>query len=213
VVGARANPPEGFSSVAEIGRADPVVETTVTRFGVLAQAQEWGQVASSSSKIGQKTYRLAGIVCGIVLISFTGLVLYSITARYFFSAPPMWGEDIPKLLFVWMSFIGAGFAYLFGFNIRMTGLITKVPRQPRRVIEFLMHLAIVVMLCVILWYSLPVLQLSSRHTVLSTGLPDILTYLPLPLGCLLLMANEIVRLVRIARGGVDDSGSDPHEAL
>lgn len=170
-------------------------------------------MASSSSGRGKLTYRIAGIVCGIVLISFTGLVLYSITARYFFSAPPMWGEDIPKLLFVWMSFIGAGFAYLFGFNIRMTGLIERVPRQPRRVIEFLMHLTIVAMLCVILWYSLPILKLSSRHTVLSTGLPDILTYLPLPLGCLLLMANEILRLVRIARGGVDGSGSDPHEAL
>ena len=171
-------------------------------------------MAVSSSKFGRATYQFAGIVCGVVLIAFTSLVLYSIIARYFFNAPPMWGEDIPKLLFVWMSFIGAGFAYLFGFNIRMTGIIDRVPRQPRRVIEFLMHLAIVVMLCVILWYSLPVLKLSARHTVLSTGLPDILTYLPLPLGCLLLMANEIVRLVRIARGGIDDtSGSDPHEAL
>ncbi|MBJ3776301.1 TRAP transporter small permease [Acuticoccus mangrovi] len=155
----------------------------------------------------------AGLVCGLVLITFTGLVLYSVAMRYFFHAPPIWGEDIPKLLFVWMSFIGAGFAYLFGFNIRMTVLIDKVPRNPRRVIEFVMHLSIVAMLLVILWYSQPILKLTARNTVLSTGLKDIWTYLPLPIACVLLLANEVWRLYRIARGEVDRSGQEADDAL
>lgn len=151
-----------------------------------------------------KLKHYSGMICGVVLIAFTGLILYSVAMRYFFHAPPIWGEDVPKLLFVWMSFVGAGFAYLFGYNIRMTGLIVRVPRGPRRVIEFLMHLSIVAMLVVIVWYSQPVLRLSARNTVLSTGLSDIWTYLPLPLGALLLMIGEIRHLVNIARGGTDD---------
>lgn len=123
--------------------------------------------------------------------------------RYFFHAPPLWGEDIPKLLFVWMSFIGAGFAYMFGLNIRMTTIIDKVPRNPRRLIEFVMHLCVVAMLLVILWYSMPILRLASRNTVLSTGLSDIWTYLALPAGTILLLINAFFRLYKIARGDID----------
>jgi TRAP-type transport system small permease protein len=157
--------------------------------------------------------RVAGIVCGIVLMLFTGLVLYSVMMRYLFHAPPLWGEDIPKLLFVWMSFVGAGFGYLFGFNIRMTTLIDRVPRNPRRVIEAAMHLMILAMLLVILWYSVPILQLASRNTVLSTGLSDIWTPLALPVGTVLLIANEIYRLYKIAIGGIDESGSNVGEVV
>ncbi len=149
----------------------------------------------------------AGMACGVVLIAFTGLILYSVGMRYFAHKPPIWGEDVPKLLFVWMSFLGAGFAYLFGYNIRMTGIIVRFPRTLRRAIEFAMHVAIVVMLVVIVWYSQPVLRLSAHNTVLSTGLSDIWTYLPLPLGALLLMVSEIRTLVHIARGGTDDPGA------
>jgi TRAP-type transport system small permease protein len=155
----------------------------------------------------------AEIACAVCLMTFTGLVAYSVFMRYFLHAPPMWGEDIPKLLFVWMSFVGAGVAYLLGFNIRMTTLIDKVPHQPRRVIEFVMHLLVVVMLLIILWYSQPILRLSARNTVLSTGLSDIWTYLALPLGAILLLINEIVILVKIARGGIDSTNSDTEEHI
>jgi len=162
------------------------------------------------------THRLrtgAGLACGVILIAFTGLVLYSVVMRYFFSAPPMWGEDIPKLMFVWLSFIGAGVAYLSGANIRMTLLIDRVPKGPRRVIEFSMHILVVIMLLVILWYSQPILKLTARNTALSTGLSDIWTYLALPLGCVLLLINEVIRLVRIARGGIDNEASDTNDAM
>lgn len=73
---------------------------------------------------------------------FAALVLYSVIMRYFFSAPPMWGEDVPKLMFVWMIFIGAGFAYLSGVNIRLTFFIDKVAHGPRRLIELTMHFGV-----------------------------------------------------------------------
>jgi len=147
-----------------------------------------------------------GLISGAALIVFTGLVLYSIVMRYFFSAPPMWGEEIPKLLFVWMIFIGAGFAYLSGANIRMTAVIELVPRGPRRTIELVMHLLIVVMLLVILWYSVPIITLTSRFNSLATGLSQAWTFWALPIGACLLLVNEAYRIWRILKGHVDEPG-------
>lgn len=152
-----------------------------------------------------------GAVAGVVLVAFTGLVLYSVVMRYFFSRPPIWGEEVPKLLFVWMIFIGAGFAYLSGANIRMTVLIDRVPRGTRRMIELAMHLCVLVMLGVILWYSQPILRLTSGSTSLATGLANSWTYWPLPLGACLLIVNELRVLWHLLRGGVDDLTGPGHE--
>jgi TRAP-type transport system small permease protein len=152
-----------------------------------------------------RKFRQAGaLLCGLVLTVFTGLVLYSVAMRYLFSAPPMWGEELPKLLFVWMIFIGAGLAYLSGQNIRMTALIEKVAAGPRRRIELAMHGFAVIILFAILWYSVPIIQLTARTNSLATGLPDAWTYVALPVGALLLLVHETLRIRRLLRGGVDE---------
>ena len=142
-------------------------------------------------------------VCGLVLIVFTGLVLYSVTMRYLFSAPPRWGEELPKLLFVWMIFVGAAFAHFAGINLRMTLLIDRVRSGPRRVIELVMHTLTLMMLLLILWYSIPIIQLTSRSTSLATGLNDSLTFWALPVGAGLLLVNQVWRIARMLRGEVD----------
>lgn len=148
--------------------------------------------------------RTGAMVCGLILTVFTGLVLYSVGMRYLFSRPPMWGEELPKLLFIWMIFLGAGFAYLSGQNIRMTAIIEAVPDRPRRMIELAMHLMVVGILLAILWYSQPILQLTARSTSLATGLSDWWKFIALPIGTLLLLVNEVWRIRRILSGHTDD---------
>jgi len=146
--------------------------------------------------------RAGALLCGALLIVFTGLVLYSVVMRYFFT-PPMWGEELPKLLFVWMIFLGAGFAYLSGQNIRMTALIDRVPTGPRRLIELCMYGLSIAILLMVLWYSVPILELTSGSVSLSTGLSDGWKFLALPVGALLLLVNAVWRISRILKGEVD----------
>jgi TRAP-type transport system small permease protein len=93
----------------------------------------------------------------------------------------------------------------------MTVLIDRVPRGPRRLIETAMHLCVLVMLGVILWYSQPILRLTSGSTSLATGLANSWTYWPLPLGACLLILNELRILWRLLRGGVDDMAGASHD--
>ena len=56
------------------------------------------------------------------------------------------------------------------------------------------------MLGTIVWYSLPILELASNKTVLSTGISDVWTYLPLMIGAVLMAGNELVRMVLAVTG-------------
>lgn len=148
--------------------------------------------------------QIGAVLCGAILTVFTGLVLYSVVMRYLFSAPPMWGEELPKLLFIWMIFLGAGFAYFAGLNLRVTVLIDRMPKAPRRGIELLMHLMVVAMLLLILWYSVPIIELTSRSVSLATGLSEGWKYWALPVGAVLLLINELWRIGRILQGHADE---------
>lgn len=147
--------------------------------------------------------RFFSYVCALLLVIFTALVLYSVGMRYFFHAPPLWGEDVPKLLFVWMTFLGGGACYLVGGNIRMTSIAEAMPRTLRRIIELLIHVGTLILLAVILWKSVPILQLSSRSTMLSTGWSNAWTFWALPCGALLFALHSVSRILRILAGGVD----------
>ena len=148
--------------------------------------------------------RAGAVFCGGLLTVFTGLVLYSVLMRYIFSAPPIWGEELPRLFFVWMIFLGAAFAYFSGQNIRMTAIIEKVPSRPRRMIELVMHGLAIVILVVILWYVSPILNLAARTQSIATGLSDWWKFVVLPVGVMLLLVHEVWRIARILRGHVDD---------
>lgn len=151
--------------------------------------------------------------CGSVLAAFTGLVLYSVTLRYFFNNPPIWGEDIPKLLFVWLSFVGGGLAYMLGYNIRMTSVVEKLPRKIQVAVELAMRLLTLAMLAVIIWYSIPIIELTSFKRVLSTGLSDQWTYIALPIGAILFACNEVVRIVLAVLGEHTEDDGAMHSGM
>ena len=148
-------------------------------------------------KAVQRTFEIA---CGVVLVIFTFLVLYSVATRYFFNNPPIWGEDVPKLLFVWLSFVGGALAYMLGYNIRMMSLVERFPKPLATAVELVMRTITLGMLGTIVWYSFPILELSSSKTVLSTGISEVWTNLPLVIGAVLMAGNELVRMALAATG-------------
>jgi TRAP-type C4-dicarboxylate transport system permease small subunit len=103
-----------------------------------------------------------------------------------------------------MIFLGAGFAYLSGQNIRMTFLIDRVARGPRRVIELIMYGLSIAILLMIFWYSVPIVELTSGSVSISTGLSDGWKFIALPVGALLLLVNAVWRFIRILKGAVDE---------
>ncbi len=145
----------------------------------------------------------------ILLIVLASTVFYSVVMRYVFNAAPLWAEEVPRLLFIWLSYAGIAVATKRGQNIRVTFFIEQLPAKGQLVLEIFMHFVVVIMLVVLFWNVWPIITLNLKGTMYSTGWNNAWFFFPLPISCALMFMYEmrwIIRAVREyrERGDFDD---------
>ena len=147
-----------------------------------------------------------------LMLTMTGTMVYVVTMRYFFNSPPLWGEDVPRVLFIWMVFITLGLAIKMGLNIRVTALTGALPRRTRLIVEATMHVLVLIFLVVLLVGAKPVIELNMGGRMLSTGWSNAVTSIPLAIGAAIAFAYQARALWLVVRalffGGPDPSGPD-----
>lgn len=141
-----------------------------------------------------------------LMLGLTGVILYAVVARYFFNAAPTWSEEVPRVLFLWVTYLAIAVAMKQDRSLRVTFLLDKLPPLAKLWLELFMHASIFVMLAFLLWHNVPVIQLNSNTRMLATQWSDALRYWPLSIGCVLMGLYQL-RLVartlaeyRTARG-------------
>ena len=136
---------------------------------------------------------------GLALLAMTAIMMYVVTMRYAFDRPPLWGEEVPRIIFIWLTFLSAGIAIRLNLNIAVVAVINKVPPEPRRLIRTVMHLLVLTLLVIMIWYSIPIVRLGLSGRMLSTGWSNAVFSLPIPIGCAIMLYYQTLRLVDLWR--------------
>lgn len=123
--------------------------------------------------------------CGAALIVvFAGLVVYVVASRYLFSSTPRWAEELPRLLLVWVTFIGAVSACARGTHFRAGLLQLMVPKgRLRSFILICAALASGLFFAILGLKGAELAQMTWDHKTTALDLPVGLFYLSLPLTC------------------------------
>jgi TRAP-type C4-dicarboxylate transport system permease small subunit len=129
-----------------------------------------------------------------LMLALTGVILYAVVARYFFNASPAWSDEVPRVLFLWSTYIGIALAAKRGQSLKVTFVLERLPPLARLWLEMFMHASIFVMLAFLLWHNIPVIELGRQTKMLATQWPDSVRFWPLSVGCVLIGLYQ-VRLV------------------
>lgn len=135
----------------------------------------------------------------LLMLGMTGVILYTVVARYFFNASPIWAEEVPRVIFLWLTYLAVAVAVRRGQSLRITVLLDKMPRLARLLVEVFMHLAILVMLGFLVWSNRPVIELNSQTRMLATQWADSVRYWPLTAGCVLIGIYQFRLLIKSIR--------------
>ncbi len=120
---------------------------------------------------------------GLVAV-FAVMVVYVVASRYLFSSTPRWAEELPRLLLVWLTFVGAISGFVRGSHFR-AGLLDLIslPTALRGVCRVLAGLATAAFLAVFLYTGAQLAEITWSHTTTALSLPVGLFYLALPVSC------------------------------
>jgi TRAP-type C4-dicarboxylate transport system permease small subunit len=144
-----------------------------------------------------------------LMLALTGVILYAVVARYFFNAAPIWSEEVPRVIFLWLTYLAVAVAVKRGQSLRVTFLLEKLAPLARLWLELAMHLSILAMLAFLLWHNIPVIELNRGSRMLATQWSDAVRYWPLSVGCVLI---GLYQLRLILRSVADYHGGQAHRA-
>lgn len=142
--------------------------------------------------------RLVHRVMAACLAVMALAVFVNVVLRYGFGGGVAASEELSRLLFIWMVFIGAAAAYPAGEHMAFTGLVGMLRDRPLAMTAATVVIRLLVLLaCVLLawgaWQQV-VVGLDSHSVVL--GYPTALLPLPAMLCALVIGVMVVVELVR-----------------
>lgn len=148
--------------------------------------------------------RVLEIVVIALVLALTGLVIAGAAFRYAGNSLS-WYDELASIGLVWLTYYGSALAALRGAHIGVPGLVNLLP-PAGRVVAILfaegMVLLFFVLLAVLGWNVLVILE--GEHMVSLPAVPLQLTQSAIPIGAVLFIVAEALRLpetLRDARGG------------
>ena len=137
-------------------------------------------------------------VSGLLLIVIASAVIYTIIGREL-NASPIWADEAPRVFFLWMTYLAIGVATKRDQNLRVTFFIELFGRRSRLYLELAMHALVIVMIIVLFWHNFPILKFSLGGRIISTGWSNIVSFLPLTVGCVLMVLYQTLLVRRSIR--------------
>ena len=139
-------------------------------------------------------------VClGLMLVLVVDVFL-GVFSRYVLQATFQWYDEVARLCFVWMVFLGAASAVRRGAHFRLHLLIDRLGPRLRRANDLLVGLLVVVFGGVLVTGGVAMWPVARRQVTDSLELSMLWFYGALPVGGALMILFSLPHLWRLARG-------------
>ena len=139
-------------------------------------------------------------VCLGLMVVLVADVFLGVWSRYVLQATFQWYDEVARLCFVWMVFLGAASAVRRGAHFRLHLLVDRLGPRLRRVNDLVVGLLVVVFGGVLVAGGVAMWPVARRQVTDSLELSMLWFYAALPVGGALMILFSLPHLWRMARG-------------
>jgi len=141
-------------------------------------------------------YLFCVIVAGVALVLISAVIPWAVYTRYVLNSAASWPEPMAVLLTIWLTFFGAAACYRLRFHMNVSFFVMLMPGKVQNLFNLLSELLMIAMSLFMTVYGLKLVNATWLNTIadfpeLSVGV----TYLPIPLGGVVLLLFVIERLL------------------
>lgn len=137
----------------------------------------------------------AFLIAGMVV-----LTLLQVITRYGLHSGFEWTEELARVDLIYLTFFGSIVAFLRGEHLRIGTFVDMLRPDARRKVAVLVHVASAAVLAVVVWQGAPLLGRFWLVLSAALGWPTTLFYLPVVIGCSILMICHALEAFALFRG-------------
>lgn len=139
--------------------------------------------------------RALGWLLAILLLVMTVLIFWQVFARFVIGKPLYFSEEIARFSMLWLTFLGAGYAYRKSLLISVDIVLEYAGERLSRFMRVLVVLVSLAFAVILVKYGLDVVDRVSYQTAPSTRVSMMWPYLSVPIGGIVIMINSVGLLI------------------
>jgi tripartite ATP-independent transporter DctM subunit len=139
---------------------------------------------------------IVAVPAGAAVLLEVGILLYSVTSRFVFNNPLVWGDELAGMVFLWLAMLGSVLALWKGEHMRLTTIASRLPPRWRALADTLAVAAPCLFLAVIIGPALDFVEDQSFVETPALGWPDSVRAASVVTGCALMLMLCMLRLLQ-----------------
>lgn len=116
--------------------------------------------------------------------------------RYVFNNSLAWSDELSRLLFVWLTWLGLSVGEAHNEHIRITMLVDRLPFRAAHVVNALGNILVIVVCIAISWYTYVVASTMSETRYVALKIPLAIGYWSIIVGCVFYVFRLIGRTIK-----------------
>ena len=139
-------------------------------------------------------------VCLLLMIVLVGDIFLGVFSRYVLQATFRWYDEVARLCFVWIIFLGAAVAVRRSTHFRVHLLVDRLGTRARRITDTLVTLIVIAFGLVLVAGGIRMAPIAHRQLTDALELSMLWFYAALPVGGALMIVFSLPHLRRTWRG-------------
>ena len=131
------------------------------------------------------------------------IVFVNVIGRFFFQAGITESEELSKILFVWITFIGIVLCFREGKHIAVDILLLMLPEKTRRIFDIISNILTTVILGVVAYYGIDFVKTSAGMVSPLTRIPQPFIHLILPISLGFMIIINMGNLWKLLKNKVE----------
>jgi len=140
------------------------------------------------------------VACYVLLVALVITTSLQVFTRYVINAPFTWTEELAKMLFIWITFLGSAIIAKRSAHISIDFVTQLLPSSPRRLVLAVGQTISVAVLLILGIKGVRLLQITGASESPALSVPWVYVYAAFPLGMFLMAARYAHGLVRLIHG-------------
>ena len=125
------------------------------------------------------------------------VALSQIAMRWIFNNPIVWSEELIRLMYVWICYIGWTLASRNRTHIKITFLVSALPSLSGRLLQTLNCLLVIIFSVFMVYYGIKMTQIGGRGRAVTLPITFALVYGIAPVTNLIILMYQFVDIVNV----------------